>query len=673
MYRLLELNPQLTAFAGDIDLRMFLYRATKSRLLDKDQTLNDFANAHNYYGFHRTKTGWVYREWAPSAYQLYLTGDFNKWDQTSHPLKKLDNGNWELELEGEEALWEGCKVKTVVDANMTRTEHIPLYARRVVQDPKTITFTAEIVDPSKKFDWTDADFQGDDKLYIYEAHVGMAQEEGKVGTYREFADYTLPHVKKAGYNTIQLMAIMEHPYYGSFGYQVSNFFAASSWFGKPEDLKYLVNKAHSMGIRVLLDVVHSHAVKNTAEGINMFDGTVWQFFHDGDKGEHPAWGTKCFDYGKTGVLHFLLSNLKFWMTEYHFDGFRFDGVTSMLYHDHGLGTDFNDNNKYFSYNTHTEAITYLQLANELIRQVNPKAITIAEDMSGMPGMALPIEDGGIGFDYRLGMGLPDMWIKAVKGEDQFWDINKMWGDMCLRRPGENTVAYVESHDQALVGDQTMIFRLAGANMYTDMEKSCHNPVIDRAIALHKMIRLFTLAGGGEGYLNFMGNEFGHPEWIDFPREGNGWSFHYCRRQWSLKENGFLKYQWLNDFDEDMVKLTQENNMFDQRMADMLLMKGPEQTCAFYRNGLMFVFNFHFCNSLNNVLIPVHNPGEYTVVMSSDDEKYGGFDNVKKQTYATKLFEGKHYIELYIPARTCFVLKEKVILPPEEKTTKTVKK
>ena len=663
MYRILELNPQLQPFAGDIDLRMFLYRATKGRILGEGQTLNDFANAHNYYGFHHVDGGWYYREWAPSAYQLYLEGEFNGWNQTSHPLTRLENGNWELYLEGDDALWDGCKVKTVVDANLTRTEHLPLYTRRAVQNKTNNSFEAEVVDDRKVFDWTDEGFVGEDKLYIYEAHVGMAQEEGRVGTYREFADITLNHIKEAGYNTIQLMAIMEHPYYGSFGYQVSNFYAASSWFGKPEDLKYLVNKAHAMGIRVLLDLVHSHAVKNTAEGINMFDGTVWQFFHDGDKGEHPAWGTKCFDYGKTGVLHFLLSNLKFWMTEYHFDGFRFDGITSMLYHDHGLGTDFNDNSKYFSYNTHTEAMTYLQLANELIRQVNPRAVTIAEDMSGMPGMALPIEDGGIGFDYRLGMGLPDMWIKAVKGQDQFWDINKMWGDMCLRRPGENTIAYVESHDQALVGDQTMIFRLAGAGMYTDMNKDCHNPSIDRAIALHKMIRLFTLAGGGEGYLNFMGNEFGHPEWIDFPREGNGWSFHYCRRQWSLKNNGFLKYEWLDKFDKDMVALTKENNMFNQRMADMMLMKGPEQTCAFYRNGLMFVFNFHFCNSLNNVLIPVHQPGEYTVVLSSDDEKYGGFGNVQMQTYSSKVFDGRHYIELYIPARTCFVLKEKVILPP----------
>ncbi len=673
MYRLLELNPQLQHFAGDIDLRMFLYHATKNRILGEGQTLNDFANAHNYYGFHHVDGGWVYREWAPSAYQLYLKGDFNEWNPTSHPLRNLGNGDWEIYLEGDDALWEGCQVKTVVDANLTRTEHIPLFIRRAVQHPESLTFNGEIVDDRKAFDWTDADFKGDEHLYIYEAHVGMAQEEGKVGSYREFADYTLPHVKEAGYNTIQLMAIMEHPYYGSFGYQVSNFFAASSWFGKPEDLKYLVNRAHELGIRVLLDVVHSHAVKNTAEGINMFDGTTWQFFHDGQKGEHPAWGTKCFDYGKTGVLHFLLSNLKFWMTEYHFDGFRFDGVTSMLYHDHGLGTDFNSNDKYFSYNTHTEAITYLQLANELIRQVNPNAVTIAEDMSGMPGMCLPIEDGGIGFDYRLAMGLPDMWIKTVKEKsDEQWDIFQMWCDMCLRRPGEGTVAYVESHDQALVGDQTMIFRLAGANMYTDMNKDCHNPVIDRAIALHKMIRLFTLGGGGEGYLNFMGNEFGHPEWIDFPREGNGWSFHYCRRQWSLKNNGMLKYQWLNDFDRDMVHLTKENNMFSQRMGDLLLSKQPEKMLAFYRGGLLFAFNFHHSNSLTNVLVPVPQPGEYTVALSTDDDKYGGWNQVQHITYPTKLFDGKHYVEIYLPARTAVVLKEKVILPPPEKKTGTRK-
>ena len=659
MYRLLELNPQLQDFSWDIDYRMQLYRDTKQRLLPDGNTLNDFANAHDYFGIHHVDGGWVYREWAPNAYQLYLTGEFNGWNWTSHPLSKLGGGIWVLYLPGDDTLWEGCRVKTIVDANMERTAHIPLFARRVIQEPHSITWCAEVVDDRKQFEWTDADFQGEKSLYIYEAHVGMAQEHGHVGTYREFADYTLPRIKEAGYNTVQLMAIMEHPYYGSFGYQVSSFFAASSWFGKPEDLKYLVNKAHEMGIRVLLDVVHSHAVKNTAEGINMFDGTEYQFFHAGGKGDHPAWGTKCFDYGKTEVIHFLLSNLKFWMTEYHFDGFRFDGVTSMLYHDHGLGTDFNSNDKYFSYNTHVEAITYLQLANELIRQVNPNAITIAEDMSGMPGMCLPIEDGGIGFNYRLGMGLPDMWVKTVKErKDEFWDIFGMWCSMCMRRPGEDTVAYVESHDQALVGDKTMIFRLADAAMYTDMHKDCHNDTIDRAMALHKMIRLYTIAGGGEAYLNFMGNEFGHPEWIDFPREGNNWSFHYCRRQWSLPDNTELKYQYLNAFDKDMIAVTKAANMFEQKMGDLRYSDPYRQIIVFYRKGLLFAFNFSPNHSYTNVQVSIPNCADYEVAFTTDDWKYGGWGQINHGSYPAAVDEnGASTISLYLPARTAVVLQE----------------
>ena len=663
MYRILELNPQLQCFSGDIDLRMQLYRDTKRRLIGEDGKLIDFANAHEYYGFHRIEGGWVYREWAPGAHQLYLTGDFNSWQWLSHPLTNIGDGNWELVLEGDDALWDGCKVKTIVDANMTRTEHIPLYARRVVQDPATTAFCAEVVDESKPFKWTDGRFKGEDSLYIYEAHVGMAQEEGKVGTYLEFADKVLPRIKEAGYNAVQLMAIMEHPYYGSFGYQVSSFFAASSWFGRPEDLKYLVNKAHRLGIRVLLDVVHSHAVKNTAEGINMFDGTEWQFFHAGEKGDHPAWGTKCFDYGKTGVIHFLLSNLKFWMTEYHFDGFRFDGVTSMLYHDHGLGVNFDSNDKYFSYNTHVEAITYLQLANDLIREVNPRAITIAEDMSGMPGMGLPIEDGGVGFDYRLGMGLPDMWVRTVKEtQDEFWDINKMWGEMCLRRPGENTVAYVESHDQALVGDKTMIFRLADAAMYTDMNKDCHNPVIDRAIALHKMIRLFTLGAAGEAYLNFMGNEFGHPEWIDFPREGNGWSHKYARRQWDLVDNKNLNFHNLGDFDAAMLEVIKSQKNIQKTPVQEIWHSDYDQILAYTRKDLLFVFNFNPCKSFTDygLLVPA---GSYEVVLNTDAKEFGGNglndDSVKHFTMFDPVHKKyrKEWLKLYLPARTAMVLRK----------------
>lgn len=669
MYRILELNPQLKPFEGDINLRMGNYQYKKSQLLKEGETLSDFANAHMYFGFHHTEDGWVYREWAPGADQLYLEGEFNLWDMTSYPMKKIDPyfGIWEITLP-EDKLHNGSKVKTVVKNGKKFSEHIPLYARRVVQDEKTYQWSCEVWDDCNAFQWEDEGFCLDAPLLIYESHVGMAQEEGKVGTYREFADKTLPRIKKAGYNTIQLMAIMEHPYYGSFGYQVSSFYAASSWFGLPEDLKYLVNTAHKMGIRVLLDVVHSHAVKNTAEGINLFDGTTEQFFHSGDRGEHPSWGTKCFNYDRNEVLHFLLSNLKFWMQEYHFDGFRFDGVTSMLYLDHGLGTDFDSNDKYFSMNTDTQAVTYLQLANELIHEVNPHAITIAEDMSGMPGMCLPIGDGGIGFDYRLGMGLPDMWIKLVKEQsDDQWDLEKIWSSMCLRRPGEKTVAYVESHDQALVGDKTMIFRLADASMYTDMDKVCHNITIDRAIALHKLIRLLTLAGGGEGYLNFMGNEFGHPEWIDFPREGNGWSFQYCRRQWSLADNGFLKYQWLNEFDRDMIAISKRYSIFHQTMPDLDLVHVSDHVLVFERSGLLFAFNFHPTQSFQDYLIPVKRPLDYEVILSSDDEKYGGQERIKHQRYSSLVpgVEGSH-LKLYLPSRTAMVMRSVRPEPPKPK-------
>ena len=660
-FKIIEFDPNLKPFEGDINLRMNLYKAKKKELVKRGTKLTDFANAHEYYGIHHVDGGWIYREWAPSAYQLYLEGEFNNWDKTSHPLRPIGNGNWELYLEGDNALWEGCKVKTVVDANMTRTEHIPLYARRVVQDPYTTAFCAQVVDNRTGFDWTDGSFRPEKTPFIYECHIGMAQEEGKVGSYREFADYTLPRIKKAGYNTIQIMAIMEHPYYGSFGYQVSNFYAPSNWFGQPRDLKYLVNKAHEMGITVLLDVVHSHAVRNTAEGINEFDGTVWQFFHDGGKGDHPAWGTKCFNYGKNEVLHFLLSNLKYWMTEFHFDGFRFDGVTSMLYHDHGLGTKFDDSSKYFSLNTHVEAITYLQLANELIHQINPQAITIAEDMSGMPGMCLPIRYGGIGFDYRLSMGMPDFWIKTLKErKDEDWDLGRLWAELCIRRAKEKNVGYCESHDQALVGDKTLMFRLCDAEMYTGMSKLYpESMTISRGVALHKMIRLITASVAGEGYLNFMGNEFGHPEWIDFPREGNGWSYHYCRRQWSLTDNPDLRYSDLNEFDRAMVGLLKVERTLT-KSPNLLLLNHGDKVICYEKGNLVFVFNFHPYKSFDSYELPMSKAGKYKVVLSSDDTSYGGSSRVDTQfVYTSEIQEdGRLGFKCYLPSRSAIVFKKK---------------
>ncbi len=652
-HKIFQYDKNLIPFAADFDLRQTRYAEKMAQL----GNLSDFANGHEYFGFHKTPDGWYYREWAPGADELYLTGDFCGWDRHAHKANRLENGVFELFLPGKDTLKDGDTVMSVVARGGQELERIPLYANRVVQNPVDHSWNAVIYDPEAPFPWTDGNFKPKKKLFIYECHIGMAQEEGKVGTYEEFRVHILPRIQKLGYNTIQIMAIMEHPYYASFGYQVTNFFAASSRFGRPEDLKKLIDTAHKMGIAVLLDVVHSHACLNTREGINEFDGTAYQFFHEGARGDHPQWNTKCFNYDKNEVIHFLLSNLKYWLTEYHFDGFRFDGVTSMLYHDHGLGTAFTDYGKYFSMNTDVEAVTYLQLATTLVRQVNPNAILIAEDMSALPGLCIPIKDGGVGFDYRLAMGVPDMWIRLLKETpDEYWDLNKIYYELAIRRPHEKVIGYCESHDQALVGDKTIMFRLCDQEMYWGMDKGSRNGIIDRGMALHKMIRLITMTLGGEGYLTFMGNEFGHPEWIDFPREGNGWSYHYCRRQWSLTDNPNLRYHWLNDFEIAAVKLCKQFRTPGGRDKQLLLHN--DDKVLFYQKGAgYFAFNFHPVNSYTGYFLPTPEAGEYEVVMSTDDFCFGGFGRVYHQRYETTEVNGKPGILLYLPSRTAFALRK----------------
>jgi 1,4-alpha-glucan branching enzyme len=341
------------------------------------------------------------------------------------------------------------------------------------------------------------------------------------------------------------------------------------------------------------------------------------------------------------------------MTEFHFDGFRFDGVTSMIYHDHGLGVSFTDYSKYFSLNTDTEAITYLMLANRLIREVNPYAITIAEDMSAMPGMCLPIEEGGIGFDYRLAMGVPDMWIKLLKEQhDEAWDMWHIWCELSGRRPSEKYIGYVESHDQALVGDKTVMFRLCDSHMYTDMSCLSNDPVIDRGIALHKLIRLVTMTLGGEGYLNFMGNEFGHPEWIDFPREGNGWSYFYCRRQWHLADDPNLKYRYLQAFDRAMIRTLQKRGLFSAK-PECIFIDAHKQVLVYKRKNMIFALNFHPTQSYEGYYIKVPTAGKYRVLLSTDSKEFGGWNRISEEyRYSAQCHaDGSRTVQVYLPARS----------------------
>lgn len=658
---IVALDPWLEPYEKHLEKRLQEFFAFKRRLLGTGDSFGDFANGHHYFGFHLVGQDWVYREWAPMADELHLIGEFNGWNRSSHPLVRKDHGVFELILPGKDSLRHGEKVKVFVKSQGKSRDRIPLYIHRVVQDPVTGDFAGQIWAPEEAYSFKEKNFKipQDQAPLIYEAHIGMAQEEGKIGTYQEFEEVVLPKVKALGYNTLQLMAIMEHPYYASFGYQVSNFFAASSRFGTPEELKSLVDKAHSLGISVLMDLVHSHGVKNLGEGINEFDGTVEQFFHSGVRGQHPAWDSKVFNYGKPEVVHFLLSSIKYFMEEYRFDGFRFDGVTSMLYMDHGLGRDFNGYDTYFSDNTDQEGLAYLQCACSLIKELRPDALTVAEDMSGMPGMCLPIKEGGLGFDYRLGMGMPDFWIKTLERRDEDWDLVAMFYALSTGRLMEKCIAYVESHDQALVGDKTFLFRLVGEDMYWHMSKGNSSPKVERGLALHKMARLATISLGGEGYLTFMGNEFGHPEWIDFPREGNGGSFHYCRRQWSLAEDKSLRYGGLQTFEKEMVSFMLSRDLFHEGKPTLLWLDSEGKVLVYRRKKQIFVFNFHPSQSHEGYKIPIHEEGNFQVVFDSDERRFEGFGRISHEQILVSLpleMEEEYCgLMLNLPARTAMVL------------------
>ena len=561
-----ETDPWLAPYKDAIDARH--QRILDARAdIEVGGSLSKGLNNHLYYGMHRTANGdWIFREWAPNATKIYLIGDFNNWKRTeAYALKPVGNGNWEIEV-GSMFISDGTLYKLYIEWPGGGGERIPAYATRAVQDPETKLFVAQVWDPAKPYRWKHKGPGKREHPFIYECHIGMSSEEEKVSTFNEFRENVLPKIIKDGYDTIQIMALQEHPYYGSFGYQVSNFYALSSRFGTPEDFKALVDEAHGAGIAVVMDIVHSHSVDNELEGLGDFDGKDGDmYFYSGDRGRHPAWGSRCFDYGRHETQHFLLSNCKFWMEEYHIDGFRFDGVTSMLYWDHGLGKDFVGYDNYFNGGVDESAVTYLALANMLVKELNPDAFTIAEDVSGMAGLAAPFEAGGVGFDFRMSMGVADNWIKWIKElSDDQWSMGEMWWQLTNKRADEKTISYAECHDQAMVGDKTIIFRLMDKEMYFSMNKNSTSDIIDRGIALHKMIRLVTMATAGDGYLNFMGNEFGHPEWIDFPREGNGWSYKYARRQWSLAEPDYLRYKYLLNFDNAMIRLGKSEGILEDR-------------------------------------------------------------------------------------------------------------
>jgi 1,4-alpha-glucan branching enzyme len=659
-------DPGLLPHAGIIRSRNRAVRDLENRIrAGHDGSLAGFADYHLRFGLHLDAPlqQWVFTEWAPHATDMFILCDKNHWQCVPEfRVPKMDDQVFQARFDADmfshrdlyrlKVIWPGG-----------RGDRIPTAARRVVQDPCTLIFNAQVWEPPDAYMWQAPSPVGRKKtLLIYEAHPGMSLEAERIGTWKEFRRHVLPKIVDAGYNAIQLMAVQEHPYYGSFGYHVSSFFAPSSRFGTPEDLKALIDAAHIKGIRVFMDIIHSHSVKNEVEGLSRFDGTLHQFFHDGPKGVHRLWDSRCFDYGKPMVIRFLLSNLRHWIEAFHVDGFRFDGVTSMLFEDHGLDRAFVSYADYFGPDVDTDALSYLYTANQLVHDLHSEAQTIAEDVSGYPGLAAPASDGGYGFDFRFAMGIADFWIKLVKEtRDENWPVGRLWHELTNHRAEEATISYAECHDQALVGDQTLMMRLMGARIYTDMHRNRAGIETFRAVSLHKMIRLVTLAAANAGYLNFMGNEFGHPEWVDFPSEQNHFSFKYARRQWSLKYDPDLLYHALYAFDRQMIRLAEDARLFESGDPFLTYIHEDHKVMAFARDRLFFVFNFHPVRSFFDYQVDGP-PGRYRLILDTDQAVFGGHDRIgSDQEFLTiadgDADSGRHRLSLYLPSRTALVLEK----------------
>ncbi|ERE74719.1 1,4-alpha-glucan-branching enzyme [Cricetulus griseus] len=692
----------------ELDSEAFTYKKFIQVLSDIGENeggIDKFSRGYESFGIHRCADGSIYcKEWAPGAEAVFLTGDFNGWNPFSHPYKKLEYGKWELCIppkQNNSLIPHGSKLKVVITSKSGEILYrISPWAKYVVRERDNVNYDWIHWNPEDPYKFKHSRPKKPRSLRIYESHVGISSHEGKIASYKHFTCNVLPRIKDLGYNCIQLMAIMEHAYYASFGYQITSFFAASSRYGTPEELKELVDTAHSMGITVLLDVVHSHASKNSEDGLNMFDGTDSCYFHSGPRGTHDLWDSRLFIYSSWEVLRFLLSNIRWWLEEYCFDGFRFDGVTSMLYHHHGMGQGFSgDYHEYFGLQVDEDALIYLMLANHLAHTLYPDSITIAEDVSGMPALCSPTAQGGGGFDYRLAMAIPDKWIQLLKEfKDEDWNMGNIVYTLTNRRYLEKCIAYAESHDQALVGDKTLAFWLMDAEMYTNMSVLApFTPVIDRGIQLHKMIRLITHGLGGEGYLNFMGNEFGHPEWLDFPRKGNNESYHYARRQFNLTDDDLLRYKFLNNFDRDMNRLEERCSWLSAPQAYVSEKHEGNKIITFERAGLLFIFNFHPSKSYADYRVGTALPGKYPFVsnlpkaytdratyvgmeisgqpnslrrfmkinctfkiaLDSDAAEYGGHQRLDHNTdYFAEAFEhnGRPYsLLVYIPSRVALIL------------------
>ncbi|KAK7287576.1 hypothetical protein RIF29_00857 [Crotalaria pallida] len=518
--------------------------------------------------------------------------------------------------------------------------------------------------PEHVYKWKNTSPKVPKSLRIYEAHVGISGSEPKISSFNEFTDKVLPHIMETGYNAIQLIGVVEHKDYFTVGYRVTNFYAVSSRYGTPDDFKRLVDEAHGLGLLVFLEIVHSYAAADENVGLSMFDGSNDCYFHSGKRGQHKFWGTRMFKYGDPDVLHFLLSNLNWWIVEYQVDGFQFHSLSSMIYTHNGFASFTGDLEEYCNQYVDKDALLYLILANEILHALYPNIITIAEDATFYPGLCEPTSQGGLGFDYYVNLSVSEMWSTFLESvPDNEWSMTKIVNTLVSDRAyADKMLMYAENHNQSISGRRSFAEILFGE---IDEHSHHYKESLVRGSSLHKMIRLITLTIGGRAYLNFMGNEFGHPKRVEFPTSSNNFSYSLANRQWDLLAKEGLNRD-LFSFDKDMMKLDENARVLSRRFPYLHHVNDSSMVISYIRGPLLFIFNFHPTDSYDNYSIGVEEAGEYQVILNTDEIKYGGQGCLKEDQYfqktVSKRVDGlRNSLEVPLPSRTAQVYKLRRIL------------
>ncbi len=661
-------DPALEVYVPFLQRRYRAFTAEMERIVSMFGSLRAYANLHTFLGLHyineRNGFFWRWREYMPHAETLWLTTDkLNFQRHAKFRFVRKANGIFELEIPGD-ALEHGTYVefrmtpqKENVSDRVPRAERrVPIFSQWVLQDVNVPEqWCARIWKPDTPYHFRHPRPKPSAFPRIYEAHVGMAQpaeeHHGKsVGSYAQFMCHVLPRIKADGYTAVQLMGILEHPLYRSFGYQVSGYFAPSSRYGTPDEFKALIDAAHGLGLVIILDIPHGHAAANTEQGPARYDGSNYFFMP-----ELNQWGTPSFDFRQDMTRRFLLSNCRYWLEEYHIDGFRFDAVGNMLYLDHGLNDDFSHVGRCFygkdnQPRSNVAGELYLNLANALIHEIYPNAITIAEEFSGMPGLTCPPETGGLGFDFRFAMGIPDYWAKCIAAPK---DMGSLWYEMTNHRPYDRTISYVECHDQSINGEDSMIWRLLHDDMYQYMAVGTDTWNVSRGLAFYRLMRLLTLTTADAGYLNFMGCEFGHPEWLDAEE--------HAHRQWRLADDTQLKYAALAQWDKaQLLGLVQRFLADFQQHPLFRFIHEDKRLLAFERGRLLVVVNMHETQAQNDLIFAV-TPGKYVEILSSDETAFAGHGNLHvthppQEHFTSPLpYRNEGDIQLYLPPMVALVL------------------